>query len=176
MINTRKNTVDILIVGGGMAGVMAAIAAKDENNSVLIVEPSNVLGGQGTAGGVAGFCGDTKRVNHVFQNLIEKLIANNFIDDYQPNSGRRAYDLEWCAFYIQEMVSTHNIQVLLHSRVIDASANNGIIENVQIATAGEVLIYQPGFVIDASGTNIVSVCAGFPGGLQCRYDQYLDTR
>ena len=96
--------VDILVVGGGMAGLMAAMAAKDLDNKVLIVESSNVLGGQGTSGGVAGFCGDTKRVNSIFQELVERLSEHNLIAKYNPGTDRREYDLEWCAFFLQEML------------------------------------------------------------------------
>ena len=63
---------DIVVVGAGMAGIMSALAAKDAGNRVLIIEPSNVLGGQGTAGGVAGFCGDSVKVNSEFGGLVDR--------------------------------------------------------------------------------------------------------
>jgi hypothetical protein len=90
---------DVVVVGGGMAGVMAALAAKTPECRVLLVEPSNVLGGQGTAGGVAGFCGDTARVNRPFAELVRRLGRHGLIEPYRPNDDRRAYDLEWCAFF-----------------------------------------------------------------------------
>ena len=86
---------NLVVVGGGMAGVMAALAAKTPQNRVLLLEPSNVLGGQGTAGGVAGFCGDTARVNRPFAELVAQLARHDFIEPYRPNEDRRAYDLEW---------------------------------------------------------------------------------
>src|SRR5688572_25191945 len=127
---------DVVVVGGGMAGVMAAMAAKTPANRILILEPSNVLGGQGTAGGVAGFCGDTKRVNAPFAELIEKLTRHELIEPYRPNDDRRAYDLEWCVFFLQEMVTGHGIDVLLHTRVIGARADNGTVTELTAATAG----------------------------------------
>ena len=154
--------VDILVVGGGMSGLMAAMAAKDEKNTLLIVESSNTLGGQGTTGGVAGFCGDTKRVNFIFQELIDRLSENNFIAEYNPNADRREYDLEWCAFFLQEMVISRNIDVLLQSRVTDATVEDGRITSVRISTAGQEFTCHPRFVIDSSGINIISVRAGFP--------------
>jgi succinate dehydrogenase/fumarate reductase flavoprotein subunit len=48
-------TVDILIAGGGMAGCFAALGAaagmQSKSLRILLVEPSNVLGRQATAGG-----------------------------------------------------------------------------------------------------------------------------
>ncbi len=80
-----------------MAGVMSALAAKNPDNSVLIIEPSNVLGGQGTAGGVAGFCGDTENTNEVFRELVNTLHRQGLISDYDPTADRRPYELEWFA-------------------------------------------------------------------------------
>jgi hypothetical protein len=153
---------DIVVVGGGMAGVMAALAAKTSVNRVLIVEPSNVLGGQGTAGGVAGFCGDTARVNGEFAELVARLTRHGLIEPYRPNDDRRAYDLEWCAFFLQEMTAARGIDILLHTRVIGARATAGVVHELTLATAGGVTTIAPRFVIDASGACVVPLLTGFP--------------
>lgn len=141
---------------------MAALEAKQPGNRVLIVEPSNVLGGQGTAGGVAGFCGDTKRVNDPFAKLIRRLARHNLIEPYRANRDRRAYDLEWCAFFLQELVAERGIDVLLHARVVSAHAVAGEVREVTISTSGGLLAMAPKFVIDASGSCIVPWLTGFP--------------
>lgn len=153
---------DIVVVGGGMAGVMAALAAKDGGNRVLIVEPSNVLGGQGTAGGVAGFCGDTLNVNRDFQDLVNRLAAHGFIRKFNPTDDRRSYDLEWCAFFLQEMLHERDVDVLLHTRAIGAETADGLITSLDLATAGGCCRVRPKFVIDASGACVVPLLAGFP--------------
>ena len=153
---------DLVVVGAGMSGLMAAMAAKSDDNRVLIVEPSNVLGGQGTAGGVAGFCGDSNRVNKLFRELIDRLAEHNFIGDYNPNDDRRAYDLEWCAYFLQEMVLERNIEILLHSRVIDAVEADGEVTELTISTAGGLYNCRPRFVIDASGICVVPHILGYP--------------
>ncbi len=153
---------DIVVVGGGMGGVLAAMAAKTPGLRVLIVEPSNVLGGQGTAGGVAGFCGDTSRVNHLFDELVSRLARHNLIAPIIPTADRRDYDLEWCAFFLQEMVVERGVEVLLHSRVIDARSEAGVVTGLTVATAGGLMEITPRFVIDCSGSCIVPFLTGFP--------------
>lgn len=155
------NNLDVLVVGGGMAGCFAAMAAAERGCRVAIVEPSNVLGGQGTAGGVAGFCGDTARVNHRFDELISRLAQHDLIHPCDPLADRRDYDLEWGAFFLQEMLLERGVIPLLHSRVIDARADNGRITHVTLTTAGQVLTLEPRFVIDASGICVVPQRAGF---------------
>lgn len=153
---------DLVVVGGGMAGVMAALAAKTPQNRVLIVEPSNVLGGQGTAGGVAGFCGDSARVNRPFAELVARLARHDLIEPYRPNDDRRAFDLEWCAFFLQAMVAAQGIDILLHSRVVGAKAEAGQVTSLTLSTAGGPCAIAPRFVIDASGACVVPILTGFP--------------
>lgn len=153
---------EIVVVGGGMAGVMAALAAKTPANRVVLIEPSNVLGGQGTAGGVAGFCGDTKRVNAEFAAIVAELARHGLIEPYRPNEDRRAYDLEWCAFFLQERVVARGIEVLLHARVIGATATDGRVTALEVATAGAMVRLAPRFVVDASGACTVAGLGGFP--------------
>lgn len=152
---------DIVVVGAGMAGIMAALAAKTDSNRVLIIEPSNVLGGQGTTGGVAGFCGDSERVNDYFEELVNRLSKYQLISDYDPTADRREYDLEWCAYFLQEMVLENGIDVLLHSRVIDAEVEGGRVSRLTVSTAGGILECHCGFVVDASGQCRVATLAGF---------------
>ena len=158
----KSEDIDLIIVGAGMSGLMAAMAAKSEDLRVLIIEPTNVLGGQGTAGGVAGFCGDTNRTNRLFQELIGRLSEHNFINPYDPNADRREFELEWCAYFLQQMVQERDIEVLLHSRVIDAKAEGGYVTELTVSTAGGILVFRPRFVIDASGICVVPYTAGFP--------------
>ena len=106
----EQRLVDVLVVGGGMAGVFAALAAKNDSNRVTLIEPDNVLGGQGTGGGVAGFCGDTERVNDPFARLIKTLMQHDLIAPYDPIADRRPYDLETCAFFLQEQVLNQGIE------------------------------------------------------------------
>ena len=163
---------DIVVVGGGMAGIMAALAAKESRNRVLLIEPSNVLGGQGTAGGVAGFCGDTQKVNAPFAELIQRLSAHpGQIDPWRPNDDRRSYDLEWCAFNLQEMTVAKGVDVLLHSRVVGLettvdTAQGEVapfgINRLLVSTSGGTVAISPRIVIDASGGCIVPILAGLP--------------
>ncbi len=153
---------DVLVAGGGFAGVMAAMAARASVRRVILIEPSNVLGGQGTAGGVAGFCGDTERVNDCFRALVARLADSGAIEACNPLEDRRAYELEWCAFALQEMVAESGVETLLHASVIGAHAREGRVTDVIVATPVDVRRYAPRFVIDATGSCVVAACAGFP--------------
>ena len=48
---------DVVVLGGGPAGIAAATAAAWQGARVLLVERYGFLGGMGTAAGVTNFCG-----------------------------------------------------------------------------------------------------------------------
>jgi len=48
---------DVVVLGGGPAGIAAAASAAAQGRKTLMVERYGFLGGMGTAAGVTGFCG-----------------------------------------------------------------------------------------------------------------------
>ena len=48
---------DVVVLGGGPAGITAAAAAGKNGARVFLAEHYGFLGGMGTAGGVTNFCG-----------------------------------------------------------------------------------------------------------------------
>jgi len=48
---------DVVVLGGGPAGIAAAASAAAQGRKTLLVERYGFLGGMGTAAGVTGFCG-----------------------------------------------------------------------------------------------------------------------
>jgi hypothetical protein len=70
-----RHEVDVLVAGGGPAGIAAAIAARAQGASVFLAEGHSCFGGMGTAGLVPWFC--------VFGDSV------NF---YAGGVGRRVYD------------------------------------------------------------------------------------
>lgn len=153
--------VDVLVVGGGSAGVFAALAAAEPGISVTLIEPNNVLGGQGTGGGVAGFCGDTVRVNRPFTQLVDTLLQYELIAPYNPTADRREYDLETFAFFLQEQVVAQGVDVLLHARALDVQTDSGAITSVLVSCASQIIEFRPRMVIDATGDCVIAVAGEF---------------
>src|SRR5580658_2722834 len=70
---------DVAVLGGGPAGIAAAVAAARAGRRTLLIERYGFLGGMGTAAGVTNFCGLHANVfgemRRVVQGIASELLA-----------------------------------------------------------------------------------------------------
>lgn len=135
---------DVVVLGGGMAGISAAIAAAKSGVSVILVEKFAVTGGNATIGGVAAFCGETAGQGEVFDEVIRGLEEFQAIVPYRPYpvADHRDFRYEILAVVLQEMLLKHKVRLLLHTQFID----------VQVSDDGRI---QYGMVSGKSGPEFI---------------------
>src|SRR6195256_6512300 len=70
---------EVVVLGGGPAGIAAAVAASRAGRRTLLIERYGFLGGMGTAAGVTNFCGLHANVygeaHRVVQGVASDLLA-----------------------------------------------------------------------------------------------------
>src|ERR1700684_3155731 len=64
---------DVVVLGGGPAGVAAAAIAARSGLATLIVERYGFLGGMGTAAGVTNFCGLHANVHGELRQVVHGI-------------------------------------------------------------------------------------------------------
>ena len=75
--------VDVLVCGGGPAGIGAALAAARQGASTMIVEQQGCLGGVATSGLIGTWFGSYSRdgrypvVEGIFKEIVDELVAQN---------------------------------------------------------------------------------------------------
>lgn len=85
VVETSKKTpirgeYDVVVLGGGPAGIAAAVAAARKGNSTLLVERYGFLGGAGTMSGLSNFCGLHAKIHgvehrQVVHGIVDDLLA-----------------------------------------------------------------------------------------------------
>lgn len=154
---------DVAVLGGGIAGVCAALAAARSGAKVLLAEHFAVTGGNATTGGVASFCGETAGQGEAFDAIIEGLESWNAIEPYRPypEADNRKFNHEILAVVLQELLLRRGVKLLLHTSFADINEKSGeITEALLCGPSGPEALRAKQF-IDCTGEAQVVHQAGF---------------
>ena len=153
---------DVAVVGGGIAGVCAALAAARSGARVLLVERFAVVGGNATVGGVGSFCGETAGQGEAFDAVIAGLEAFDAIVPYRPypEADNRVFDHEILAIVLQELLLARGVKLLLHTQFVDVCEQDGrATECIVSGPSGPEAVRAKQFV-DCTGEALVVRMAG----------------
>jgi len=164
---------DLVIAGGGPAGVSAGIAAARLGAKVLIIEAMGCLGGMGTSGLVSAFDpmanGEEMLVGGIMHEIVYKMYDRGFLGPQEkPEVFSKAFH-HWTPFQpegykllLDEMVTEAGIEVRYFTRVIaaDTDRKKGVVNGViQQNVEGMKYIRAKTFV-DATGDAVLSDLCG----------------
>lgn len=152
---------DIVVVGGGLAGVFAAIGSALYARRVLLVEQQASLGGQGTRTGERQFCGDVEHVNQPFSEILDSLREHGALGQIVPTRGGTTFNGEVLAFLLQERLLTAGSQILFHTSLVDAERANGRVVSLVVHNKSGLQRIRARYVIDCTGDGDLAAVAGF---------------
>ncbi|HUZ23755.1 MAG TPA: FAD-dependent oxidoreductase [Streptosporangiaceae bacterium] len=166
---------DVVVVGGGPAGIMAASAAARGGYSVILLERYGFLGGAGTAGGLSTFCGLHARVHGEDRQVIHGL-ADELLDRMakldalsQPHLTIRdgilaqAFDISGYKIAADELVTGSGARILFHAMAVGVvMAGDDTIDAVLIESKSGRAAVRGAMFIDASGDADLAAWAGVP--------------
>ena len=154
---------DVVVCGGGPAGIAAALAAKRAGRSVTLLEQSGSLGGMGTSGLVPAIIGmdDGERVlaTGICREVVDELARrmgerpNYHWQNIQPEFLKAVYD---------DQVTAAGIDLYLGLAVVDALTENGRVAAVVVATRRGLKAVRGRVFVDATGDGNLSAWAGAP--------------
>ena len=114
---------DVIVAGGGTAGVIAGIAAARNGAKTLIVEKQRCLGGQFTAGMMGAWVGFMIKkviVKGIAWELRNLPMERNAIVEEDPNTDVCfLYDTEAAKIVLDEMVSKVRICQYVNTSIVD---------------------------------------------------------
>jgi hypothetical protein len=168
----RKKEVDVLVVGGGCAGLGAAIAAARNGVRVLLVEGYGFLGGTVTQALVVGlltqYAGDRRVIGGIPQELTDRLLKAGAANRIRvPMSTapqivieRIEVDPEMLKLAADELVEATGVELWLHSHAVDALVDGKTVRGALIHTKSGPCEVDARVVVDATGDGDVAVWAG----------------
>jgi FAD-dependent oxidoreductase family protein len=156
-------TRQVVVVGAGVAGVYAALGAARSGAQVLLIEQHGFVGGQGTAGGVHTFCGDTQNVNDAWLQMLARLEEfDGGVDPYRPDVDGRRFNGESLKYVLQEMLLEAGVELLLHTTLVGVERCSDSVTALVVSNKSGLARVRPGAVVDASGDADVIALGGWP--------------
>jgi FAD dependent oxidoreductase len=165
---------DVLIIGGGSAGVAAALAAARQGAQTLLVERHGCLGGAGTASLVHSFCGlydlpqtpetPPRVASPGIPRELERELLTRGIGHGPVRMGKvdvlmhQPQRLAW--FYDQWCDRQPGLEVLLHTEVSGCDTQAGRVSAVHLCCRGLRWSVEPRAVVDASGDAVLAPLTG----------------
>ncbi len=150
VIAQRKLSGGLVIVGGGLSGVSAALAAARHGAKVVLIQDRPMLGGNASSEIRMGVCGATGE-NCKETGIIEELQLANY--HYNPLLRYTLWDdvLYWA------VVNETNITLLLNTSVQEVQMSGSVITSVKAWNINEYCYYTVSGKIfaDCSGDSIL---------------------
>ncbi|WP_262706254.1 MULTISPECIES: FAD-dependent oxidoreductase [Streptomyces] len=161
----------MVVVGGGTAGVAAAVGAADTGARALLVERSSALGGAATLRNVLGYCGlytcdgrPRKAVGGVADRALERLAELGGVSRYGAVVGQWTvplFDPEAVKRAMDDLVAQAGADVVLGAAVIGAQHDAGRVKTVEyVDFGGHRHTAMADAFVDASGDGALSALAG----------------
>ena len=153
----------VLVAGGGPSGLAAAVASARNGASTLLVERYGFLGGMATAGLVNPFMSwqveGKPIIEGIFQEIINRLKAMGGWDGDRAPS---AFDPECFKLLADDMCRESGVSLLLHSLVVDAQVENGLIASITVANKSGLGQLDAEVFVDATGDADLAARCGVP--------------
>lgn len=162
---------DIAVIGGGAAGVSAAVAAAKNGASVILLDRNLLLGGLASNAEVGTICGLYKGDQPGFEFNVGKF-AREFSEVLQEKCGKKTLENSLGLKYLpyqplqfadlcREMLRDAGIEYI-RGELIGVEKSECRIQFIEINVNGQNRLLEVGAVVDASGVSEVSRLLGIP--------------
>lgn len=154
---------DVIVVGAGSAGVMAALASARKGAKTLLIEESETIGGtnvRSLVGPLVPFLGETGKpiVGGIVQEVIEDLVRNGGCLGHIQDPIGFCHSLTPVDFKMMQLVLFHKIQdeklltLKMKESVISVEVHHQMIDSItSMDEHGNYHQYKAHSYIDASG-------------------------
>jgi hypothetical protein len=171
---------DLVVAGGGPAGLCAAITASRKGFRVLLIERYGFLGGMAAIAMVGPFmptfAGEHQIIKGLFKEIVDRMIAENGAIDPKyirqgtgfsgfcmwPHAHVTPFDHEVYKKVVMDMVLEANVNLLLHTFISDCIVNENKIDFIIVENKSGRQAYRAKCFIDGTGDGDLAFKAGVP--------------
>jgi hypothetical protein len=165
---------EVAVLGGGPAGIAAAVAAARAGRRTLLIERYGFLGGMGTAAGVTNFCGLHANVQGEMHRVVQG-VASELLGRIDRIGGlnaphlvlgkilAQAYDTAAYKIAADDLLAAHKVDILFHALGAGVVMHDEQrINAVMVETKSGRQAVRAEIFIDCSGDGDLAAWAGAP--------------
>lgn len=180
---------DVIVVGGGVAGVAAAVASAREGMKTLLMEKTVILGGLATAGLISWYeplCDGkgNQMIGGIAEELVQLSIKYGFEnlpekwggDGKNPTRNERYstfFSPNIFALALIEFLQENGVSLRLDTLATYPDVEEGMCKGILVETVGGREYFPAKMVVDATGDACICERAGIPTELGENYLTYL---
>lgn len=166
---------EVVVVGGGPAGIAAAVAAGRAGRSTILIERYGFMGGAGTAAGLSTFCGlhavvhgrHEQVVHGIAADILARLDAMDGLNrphlTVRDQITAQSYDISALKIAADELTAEARVKVLYHAFAVGAvMADAQTIDAVLVETKSGRYAIRGRLFVDGSGDGDLAAWAGAP--------------
>ena len=159
-IECSKST-DVFVIGGGPAGICAAVAAARQGMEVVLVERYGAVGGNLTLGNVSPILGKTS-AGTMYYEIIDLLSEKHKDEEkIETRNGKEIHiDSEEAKGILIKFLYDNNVDVMLQCSVADVIMDKNEIKGALITTPEGLKAIYAKRIIDSTGDGMVAYLAG----------------
>jgi hypothetical protein len=166
-LKIKENTQfwDVIVVGGGTAGAIAAIAAARAGAKTLVIEQFGSLGGSGTNAQVTPLMRNVSsgvNLNQGITNDLKQRLIARGDGAVDKNNNDNWFNPEGMKFVLERMLVEAGADILYHSHFVDAAVEGQTVTGIVIHNKDGLSLLRAHSFIDATGDADLSICAGAP--------------
>jgi len=157
---------DVVVVGGGTSGFIAATAAARTGAKTILVERFGYLGGCTTApyNTMTGFFSDSNGhliIRGLPFEFLERMKRDGQCLLNSSNGGNQLWPV-WTRKVAIDMVSEAGVDLFLHTWTSDVLKDHDVVKGIIVETKGGRAVIRGKTFVDASGDADVAALAGAP--------------
>ena len=186
---TAKEKYNVIVIGGGISGIAAAVSSSRNGAKTLLVEKSINLGGLATEGLISLYeplCDGTG--NQMMSGIAEELIKlacrygfDNLPSEWSGDSRNKSRNNRYSTYYsptvftlaLDEFVAKNDVDVIFDSLATYPMMCGNHCSGIIVENTDGRIKYDADVVIDATGTALIMSRAGVPTEIGENYMTYI---
>lgn len=181
-VNIKYAKYDVVVVGGGPAGVCAAISAARMGVKTVLIEQGGFCGGMATMGLVGPFmtCYDAKGekmiIRGIFEEIVNRMVEKGYAIHPSEVMGGTAFtswikighdhvtpfEAEGLKLVLDCMLEEAGVEILYHTSFIEPILKENTIVGVSVSSKSGIETIYADVVIDCTGDGDVAARCGVP--------------